>query len=139
MLKLDQDLFAIFDNRGSLRFVSLEDPELVKFKTSLESQNETEEELSLLKHSERQELMRDPDFGVLKFEIDALQDYVAANPHLPESIFDEEQILDICLLRVDEGILMHVYSQLGHIYSLLIVPLIANRNKVTVVVSQVAI
>lgn len=72
MLKLDQDLFAIFDNRGSLRFVSLEDPELVKFKTSLESQNETEEELSLLKHSERQELMRDPDFQVLKFEIEAL-------------------------------------------------------------------
>ena len=47
---------------------------------------------------------------------------MAGNPHLPESIFEEEQILDVCLLRVDEGILMHVYSQLGNIYSLLIVP-----------------
>ena len=37
MHKLDQDLFGIFDTRGSLRFVSLEDPELVKFKTKYES------------------------------------------------------------------------------------------------------
>ena len=37
IVKLDQGLFAIFDNRGSIRFVSIEDPELVKFKTSMES------------------------------------------------------------------------------------------------------
>ena len=48
MLKLDQDLFAVFDYKGLLRFVSLEDPELVKFKTNLDSQNETEEEMPLL-------------------------------------------------------------------------------------------
>lgn len=34
--------------------------------------------------------MRDPDFQVLKFEIEALQDYVAANPYIHESIFAEE-------------------------------------------------
>ena len=54
--------------------------------------------------------MRDPDFQVLKFEIDALQDFVAANPYLNESIFSEEQVLDVCLLRVEEGILLHVIS-----------------------------
>lgn len=46
--KLDHGLFALFDNRGSIRFVSIEDPELVKFKTSMESQNETEEVFPLL-------------------------------------------------------------------------------------------
>ena len=35
--KLDQGLFAIFDDRGSIRFASVDDPELVKFKTSMES------------------------------------------------------------------------------------------------------
>ena len=48
MVKLDQGLFAIFDSRGSIRFVSIEDPELVKFKTSMESQHETEELFPLL-------------------------------------------------------------------------------------------
>ena len=48
IVKLDQGLFAIFDNRGSIRFVSIEDPELVKFKTSMESQHETEEVFPLL-------------------------------------------------------------------------------------------
>ena len=47
MVKIDQDLFGVFDTRGSLRFVSLEDPELVKFKTRHES-TETEEVLPLL-------------------------------------------------------------------------------------------
>ena len=51
--KLDQGLFAIFDNKGSIRFVSIDDPELVKFKTSLESLHETEEVFPLLQHSER--------------------------------------------------------------------------------------
>ena len=46
--KLDQGLFAMFDNKGSIRFASIEDPELVKFKTSMESQNETEEVFPLL-------------------------------------------------------------------------------------------
>ena len=46
--KLDQGLFAIFDNKGSIRFASIEDPELVKFKTSMESQNETSEVFPLL-------------------------------------------------------------------------------------------
>lgn len=75
---------------------------------------------------------------MLKFEIDALQDFVETNPHLNESIFAQEQILDVCLLRVNEGILLHVYSQYGNIYSLLIVPQISNRNKISLVVSQVA-
>ena len=48
MVKIDQDLFAVFDQKGSLRFLSIEDAELVKFKTSLESKNETEEVLPLL-------------------------------------------------------------------------------------------
>ena len=52
--------------------MSLEDAELVKFKTSLDRQNESEEVLPLLYHSERKELFRDPDFQVLKFEIEAL-------------------------------------------------------------------
>ena len=61
MYKLDQNLFGIFDTRGSLRFVSLEDPELVKFKTKHDS-TETEEVLPLLQHSERQALMRESEF-----------------------------------------------------------------------------
>ena len=69
--------------------------------------------------------MRDPDYQVLKFEIDALQDYVAANPYLTEGIFAEEQVLNVCLLRVNEGILLHVCSSYGHIYSLLIIPQIS--------------
>lgn len=136
--KLDQGLFAIFDDRGSIRFASVDDPELVKFKTSMESQHETEEVFPLLQHSERQALMRDPDFQVLKFEIEALTDFVATNPYLNEPIFSEEQVLDVCLLRVDEGILLHVISQYGHLYSLLLVPQISARNKVALVVSQVA-
>ena len=52
MYKLDQNLFGIFDTRGSLRFVSLEDPELVKFKTKYDS-TEMEEVLPVLQHSER--------------------------------------------------------------------------------------
>lgn len=136
--KLEQDLFAVFDRRGQLRFISLEDPEVVKFKTSLESKHETEEVLPLLKHSEQQDLMRDAEFQVLKFEIEALQEFVAANPHQNKPIFNEEQVMDTCLLHVDEGILMHVISQLGHIYSLLIVPQISNHGKVSVVVSQIA-
>ena len=75
---------------------------------------------------------------MLKFEIDALQEFVETNPHLTESIFAQEQILDVCLLRVNEGILLHVYSQYGNIYSLLIVPQISNRNKISLVVTQVA-
>ena len=59
---------------------------------------------------------------MLKFEIDALQEYAEANPHLAHSVFEEEQVLDVCLLRVEEGVLMHVISHLGHVYSLLIVP-----------------
>ena len=82
--------------------------------------------------------MRDPDFQVLKFEIEALQEYVAANPYLSESIFAEEQVLDVCLLRVEEGILMHVISHYGHIYSLLLVPQISARNKIGLVVNLVA-
>ena len=35
MLKLDQDLYVVLDKRGQLRFINLEDTELVKFKTSL--------------------------------------------------------------------------------------------------------
>jgi len=54
--------------------------------------------------------MRNSDFQVLKFEIDALQEFATNNPHVTEPIFDEEQILDVCLLRVNEGILMHVLS-----------------------------
>ena len=90
MVKLDVDLFAVFDNRGSIRFISLADPELVKFKTSFESQNCDLEEFSLLKHSERQDLLRDPEFQVLKFEIEALSEYIEANPHMNGSIFAEE-------------------------------------------------
>ena len=48
MVKLDHDLFAVFDTKGSVMFVSLEDTELVKFKTSLDRQNEAEEVLPLL-------------------------------------------------------------------------------------------
>ena len=48
MVKVDQDLFALFDKDGSLRFISIEDPEIIKFKTSLDSQNLTEEVLPLL-------------------------------------------------------------------------------------------
>ena len=66
--------------------------------------------------------MRDPDFQVLKFEIDALQEFISENPYLNDSIFAEEKILDMCILRVNEGILMHVCSQYGHIYSILITP-----------------
>jgi len=61
MYKLDQNLFGIFDTRGSLRFVSLEDPELVKFKTKYDS-TEMEEVLPVLQHSERQALMRESEF-----------------------------------------------------------------------------
>ena len=110
----------------------------MKYKTSLESKHETEEVYPLLSQSERQALMRDPDFQVLRFEIDALQEYMEANPHCKEPIFAEEQVLDVCLLRVDEGILMHAISDLGHIYSLLLVPQISAKNKVALVVSQVA-
>ena len=83
-------------------------------------------------------MMRDPDFQVLRFEIEALQEYMEANPHSKEPIFAEEQVLDVCLVRVDEGILMHAISDLGHIYSLLIVPQISAKNKVALIVSQVA-
>ena len=54
--------------------------------------------------------MRDPDYQVLKYEIEALQDFLEANPFVNNSIFSEERILDVCVLRVDEGILMHVCS-----------------------------
>ena len=110
MVKVDQDLFAVFDNRGSIRFVSLNEPEMLKFRTSMDSQNEAEEVLPLLQHSERQALMRETDFAILKFEIEALQEYAANNPHLVEEIFAEEQILDVCCLPVREGTLMHVIS-----------------------------
>ena len=52
MVKIDEDLYGVFDKKGSLRFVSLLDQELVKFKMHHES-TETDEVLALLQHSER--------------------------------------------------------------------------------------
>ena len=68
-----------------------------------------------------------------------MQEFLEANPFFDGSIFAEERILDVCILQVEEGILMHVCSQLGHVYSLLVVPQTSsNRNKVSLVVMSVA-
>ena len=48
LVKLDDGLFAIFDDRGSIKFASLHDSELVKFKTNIENVNQAEEVLPLL-------------------------------------------------------------------------------------------
>lgn len=47
MVKIDQDLFGVFDNTGSIRFLSFEDIELVKFRARDESA-ETADVLPLL-------------------------------------------------------------------------------------------
>ena len=53
LVKLDDGLFAIFNMKGQIRFASLHDQELVKFRTSIGNVNQAEDMLPLLQHSER--------------------------------------------------------------------------------------
>lgn len=53
LVKLDDGLFAIFNLKGQIRFASLYDSELVKFRTSMGNINQAEDMLPLLQHSER--------------------------------------------------------------------------------------
>ena len=85
-------------------------------------------------------MLRDPNYHVLKYELEAINQFVESNPFLqPQSVFESEKVMAVGVIRVKEGVLMHILSQLGFLYSfLIIVQQSPSSDKVSLVINSVA-
>ena len=143
LVKIEDGVYALFDAKGKLSFVTPDEEgsiSVLPLKNKIEAQQEIGNNVQVLEHSERQELLRDMNYQVLKYELEAIHDFVEGNPFLQDqSVFDREKVIAVGVLRVKEGILMHVLSQMGFLYSfLLIIQQSASSDKVSLVINTVA-
>ena len=85
LVKIEEGLYALFDAKGKLTFITLDSDgaiSTIPLKNKIESQQEIGTSVQVLEHSERQELLRDLNYQVLKYELEAINDYVEENPFL---------------------------------------------------------
>ena len=89
--------------------------------------------------SDRQVMMRDQGYGILKYEIETLMDYGKYNPYMEvDSIFKQETIIDLYVYNVKEGSLLLLLSSLGNLYCYLVIPQSGQKGNISLVVNLVA-
>ena len=87
LVKIEEGMFALFDAKGKLSFVTLDADgtmSIIPLKNKIEAQQEIGTSIQVLEHSERKEMLRDLNYQVLKYELEAINDFVDENPFMQE-------------------------------------------------------
>jgi hypothetical protein len=103
---------SLSESRTVCEMVKIRQTEL----TTLDSLREDSLFVNILQHSERQELLRDRNFQVLKYELEAIQDY-AKQILYSDFAFYREEITTIHAYHAEASLwLLFILSNLGYVY-----------------------
>ena len=93
--------------------------------------------VNVIKHAEKQELLRDPNFSVLKFELEAINDF-SKNALHSQFAFKQETVLSVKALNVESLWLVFILSSRGYLYCYQVVFQEAPSNQLQISLSSVA-